>query len=75
LSPMPCPSHSSWSLYFWMANRKTIDNPKWYLAFHDFSLLLISSWRELWFVRVIPKDLNCCIHTHTHIKITLCLSK
>ena len=32
---------------------------EWEPAFHDFSLLLISSWMEFWFIRVVPKYLNC----------------
>jgi hypothetical protein len=32
---------------------------EWQQEFPDFNLLLISSWIELWFVRVVPKYLNC----------------
>jgi hypothetical protein len=32
---------------------------EWYQAFPDFNLLLISSWMEFRFVRVVPKYLNC----------------
>ena len=33
--------------------------PEWYQAFPDFSLLIISSWTEFWFAKVVPKYLNC----------------
>jgi hypothetical protein len=32
---------------------------EWWQAFPDFNLLLISSWKEFLFVRVVPKYLNC----------------
>ena len=32
---------------------------EWQQAFPDFSLLLISSWIEFWFVMVVPKYMNC----------------
>ena len=31
---------------------------EWYQAFPEFNLLLISSWIEFWFVKVVPKYLN-----------------
>jgi hypothetical protein len=31
---------------------------EWEQALPDFSLLLISSWIEPWFVKVVPKNLN-----------------
>ena len=31
---------------------------EWWWAFPDFSFLLISSWKEFWFVRVVAKYLN-----------------
>jgi len=31
---------------------------EWYEAFPDFILLLISSWMEFWFFRIVPKYLN-----------------
>jgi hypothetical protein len=31
---------------------------EWEQAFPDFNLLLISSWMELWFVKVVPKYFN-----------------
>jgi hypothetical protein len=34
---------------------------EWQQALLEFSLLLISSWMEFWFVTVIPKYLNCII--------------
>ena len=42
---------------------KKLDNKrfctKWQQALPDFSLLLISSWTEFWFVKAVPKYLNC----------------
>ena len=32
---------------------------QWQQAFPDFILLVISCWMEFWFVRVVPKYLNC----------------
>ena len=32
---------------------------EWQQALPDFNLLLISSWKEFWFGRVVPKYLNC----------------
>ena len=40
----------------WRAERFYIE---WQQAFPDISLLLNSSWMELWFVRVISRYLNC----------------
>ena len=45
------------SFYFAIAN-KTRFCTEWSQAFPDFSLLFISSWKEFWFVRVVPKYLN-----------------
>jgi hypothetical protein len=32
---------------------------EWQKVFPDFNLLLISSWKELWFIIVVPKHLKC----------------
>jgi hypothetical protein len=32
---------------------------EWQKAFPDVDLLLISSWMEFWFIRAVPKYLNC----------------
>ena len=34
---------------------------KWQQSSRDFKLFLIPSWIELWFVKVVPKYLNCSI--------------
>ena len=42
---------------------------KWQQAFPDFILHLISSWREFWFVKFVPKYLNSSTYSKDLISI------
>jgi hypothetical protein len=44
---------------------------EWQQAFPDFNLLLISSWMEFWFVRVVPKYLNCSTVSNDSLPICM----
>jgi hypothetical protein len=50
-------------LYIFMFFNSKLENRKfcaeWWQAFPDFSLPLMSSWIEFWFVNVVPKYFNC----------------
>jgi hypothetical protein len=45
---------------------------KWYQAFPDCSLLLISSWIESWFVKVVLKYFNSSTHAKHYHQLLYC---